>query len=235
VPAVRCVVGALDAQPGPRRAAAEAAVGAAAAERFRRAVASAQRRRDYLALARHPHGVLGVDGPDNEASAVYGDVAARAAAAQEAQWARDAAREARLLRADAGPARRGYDALAPGAEPARGGAGGRVGADEARAGVDARLAARDGGGGFLARRARGGAAPGVDTRRTVGGGEGEAPRGARAARVAAITGGETQGRRVDVITGAPLSAWRAPTIDERVPSARSQHPAIVGAENPLGR
>jgi hypothetical protein len=207
VPEVRTVLHPLDAFAPTRRAAAEAGAQAEAAERFRRGVAGAQRRRDYIALARHPHGILGVDGPDNEFSPIYGEVAARAASAHAAHAAREARREAALLRADASRARRGYDALAPG----DGGAPPpprslRVDANTLANLAAPELLARDGGARFLGHgkappRADAAASARVDTRRTLGHGE-PPPARTRAARLDAIVGGQTRGRDFDLITGA---------------------------------
>ena len=197
LPDVKCVVHPLDAFPGLRRAVTEATVSASQAERFRRGVAGAQRRRDYLALARHPHGILGVDGPDNVASHVYGDVAARTAAAQEKAWGREAQREAHLMRSDSSIARRGYDHLVPGAAPI---ATLRLG-ETAASLANPTLAARDGGCHFLVKRGvSDGALANVDTRRVVGGGDDTQTKYSRKAYIK----GETQGLKCNVITGLPL-------------------------------
>ena len=72
VPDIRTVVHPLDAHPATRRAVNEAAVMASAAEKFRRVVAGAQRRRDYLTLARYPHGVIGVGAFARERRGAWG-------------------------------------------------------------------------------------------------------------------------------------------------------------------
>jgi hypothetical protein len=117
---VLSVVHPLDAFPASRRAVSEEIAGRSAAEAWRRRVAGAQRRRDYLALMRHPAGVLGVDGPDNPDSAIYGELAARREAEAAAAWAHGARREAALMQRGDSVARRGYALLAPlaGAPPA---------------------------------------------------------------------------------------------------------------------
>jgi hypothetical protein len=237
LPDIRCVVHPLDAFPGPRRAANEAAVAAQNAERFRRTVAGAQRRRDYITLARHPHGILGVDGPDNLASAVYGDVAARAADAQERVWEREAKREANLLKAHSSVARRGYDLLSNDSDNGLN-ASLRVSKPLIEL-ADLTRAQKDGGSSFLVRKAPATVPIArLDTRRTLGLVDEPSPavgRGRRS-RVEAIIGGETQGRKTDVITGLPLPQNRAPLhMEERIPSARSQHPALVESHNPIGR
>ena len=196
LPDIRCVVHPMDAFPGMRRAASEATVSASQAERFRRSVAGAQKRRDYLSLARHPHGILGVDGPDNVASHVYGDVAAHAAAAQESAWAREAQREAHLMKSDASLARRGYDHLVPGSAPI---ATLRLG-NTAASLANPLLAERDGGGHFLIKKGASHCAiTQVDTRRVVGGGDDIQ---AKYSRKAYLKG--EQGLRCNVITGLPI-------------------------------
>jgi hypothetical protein len=139
---VLSVVHPLDAFPASRRAVSEEAAGRSAAEAWRRRVAGAQRRRDFLALMRHPAGVLGVDGPDNLGSAIYGELAARREAEAAAAWAHGARREAALLQRGESVARRGYPLLAPLGDPAASAASLRL--KNVAALADPRLARDDG-------------------------------------------------------------------------------------------
>jgi hypothetical protein len=153
---VLSVVHPLDAFPATRRAVNEEAVGRSAAEAWRRSVAGAQRRRGYLALMRHPAGVLGVDGPDNPASEIYGELAARREAEAAAAWAHAAKREAALMQQGGSVARRGFALLAPLGDPAAAAASLRI--NNVAALADPRQARADGMGfleaGFFKRAAR---------------------------------------------------------------------------------
>ena len=226
-PQLRTVLHPLDAHPASRRSLAEETAGRAGAEAWRRRVAGAQARQDYLALHAYPHGVLGCDGPENEGSRVYGEVARAAAAAGAAAAGRAAAREAALLQHSCSVARRGYDLLAR--EEGRGGrslTGAGVGAASVRLpGAAAAVAQLAGGRAerlvdgikFLERKRE--VLPehgvGVDTRRTVGvwaGVDGGRPavRETRPVRVAQMLSGGGSRSGHNPITGLPLPPCMSP-------------------------
>jgi hypothetical protein len=113
VATVQTVVHPLDAFPATRRLVADEKAAQVDAERLRRKVLTASVRRDVLTARRHPHGALGVDHIDNEASAHYGELAAQRAAERQRMLSEAAFREARLLGQSSSVARRGYDVLRP--------------------------------------------------------------------------------------------------------------------------
>ena len=74
---IHTVLHPLDAFATTRMLVAQEKAGQIEAERFRKSIVGAVVRRDTIAATSHPHGALGVDSVDNEASAVYGELAAR--------------------------------------------------------------------------------------------------------------------------------------------------------------
>ncbi len=161
---------------------------------------------------------------------MYGEIAARAAAAADARWSRETAREARLLSVEAGAARRGYDFFAPAASNRVKTL--RIPQDSLGALADASLVARDGGGRFLDRKARGSTLP--DSRRVLGHDEPALPM-TRHSRLEAIRSGATQGRKHDIVSLQPLPAPLCSAGDERHGNARKQHFSIMATHNPLNR
>jgi len=217
-PHTSTVVHPLDAFPGSRRGVNEEATGRRDAEAFRRRVATAQRRQDYISLHAYPHGVLGLDGPDNLESPVYGEVAHLRLLEANRRAERNAAREAALLRQSNSVARRGYDLIADPSLSAGLAVSARLsGGPQSMATLaDGKLAALDGVK-FLERK--GEAVPlygqGVDTRRSVGVHVGEgakipAQAPTRPARVEAVNWARTQGRATNPITHQPLPAPISP-------------------------
>ncbi len=115
---IHTVLHPLDAFATTRMLVAQEKAGQIEAERFRKSIVGAVVRRDTIAATSHPHGALGVDSVDNEASAVYGELAARRRLERERAFMAAAAREARILAHQHSEARRGYDFLRPDAAPA---------------------------------------------------------------------------------------------------------------------
>jgi hypothetical protein len=141
IPTVQTVIHPLDAFPATRRVVAAEKVAQIDAEKFRKSILNGAIRRDVLTAKMHPHGALGVDSLDNEASAVYGEAAARRRLEQERAFGAAAAREQRILGMQVSVARRGYDFLRPDASAMASSA--RL--DTASMGAaDGRAAARDG-------------------------------------------------------------------------------------------
>lgn len=236
---IHTVIHPLDAFPATRRLVAQEKAAQIEAEKFRKQLVSQHIRRDLLTATMHPHGALGIDSIDNEASYIYGETAARRRLEMERAQTAATIREVKMMGMNNSVVRRGYDILRHDTT----GNNNILLAKSARidphylAPADPKAAQKDG-------------IKFVDDKKHVpdplGRRQGERASTARVLlgenlpsssrnRTQNLINNDNNGRNFNILTGHQHPSVFQPTIEERKGFWRHSHPAIASLVNPLNR